>query len=38
MVGVASGSSNEHAQRGCRLPRGSQDHVYKALTDRELFT
>ena len=38
MVGVASGSSNERAQRGFHLPRGSQDHVYKARADRELFT
>ena len=38
MVGVASGSSHEHAQCDCRLPRGSQDRVYKVHADRELFT
>ena len=38
LVGVASGSSNERAQHGCHLPRGSQDRVYKAHADRELLT
>ena len=37
MVDVASGSSNEHVQCCCRLPRGSQDCVYKVSADRELF-
>ena len=34
VVGVASGSSNERAQRCCHLPRGSQDRVYKVRADR----
>ena len=34
-VGLAGGSSNERAQRCCRLPRGSQDrvpYIRRALT------
>ena len=30
-------SSEVFAQRGCRLPQGSQDCVNKACADRELF-
>ena len=38
LVVVAILSSNEHARGRCRLPRGSQDRVYKAHAGRELFT